>query len=225
MNNEELTVRFADVTNLTDADYEVMAALSRDAFSEYKKESNLNFRGVTMTAAYVRGLANRGTHFFLVYSGDKLLAYCGAEMMTDRQGRRYMHSQGIATHPEYRRMHLGRRLTRLREQWGREQGAEFFDLDTSCKAAQALAFHKKNEYKVWAYIHHANTNYYSVIMQKDVTVQRTEWQRYKSVICSWIKVHLSVNEAGEPRPVGAFFHKIGGFILRLIKRRNFLCML
>lgn len=217
MNSDDITIRFADVTNLTDADYDVLAALSRAAFSEYKKESDLNFRGVTMTGDTVRAQAEQGTRFVIVYKDGVAIAYGGSRMI-QRDGHTYMHGEGLACHPNYRRLHLGWRIAQLKEDWGREQGAEFFELNTSCKAAKALAFHKKNKYKLWAYTHFSTTNYYSVILQKDVTLRRSEWQRYKSVITSWIHVHLSVNEAGEPRRFGLMIRHLGGFFLHLFKR-------
>lgn len=216
MNNEELTIRFADVSDLTDADYEELAALSRAAFSEYKQESNLDCRGVTMSSAHVRAQAEGGTRFVIAYKDGAAIAYGGSRMVKD-SGTLYMHGEGLACHPEYRRLHLGWKIAQLKEDWGREQGAVYFDLDTSCKAAKALAFHKKNGYKVWAYVHHGNTNYYSVVLQKDVTIHRPEWRRYLSVVKSWIRVHLSVNEAGAPRPVGSCLCRIIRGMCHLVK--------
>lgn len=218
MENDDFTIRFADVTNLTEADYETLAALSRAAFSEYKKESDLNFRGVTMKGENVRAQAEKGTRFVIICKDGEPIAYGGSRMI-HKDGHTYMHGEGLACHPAYRRHRLGWRIAQLKEDWGREQGAEFFDLDTSCKAAQAIAFHKKNDYKVWGYTHWNTTNYYSVIMQKDVTRKRSEWKRYKSIILSWLYTHMSYNEAGEPRRFGLFIRRAGGYLLRLLRLR------
>lgn len=216
----DLTIRYADADNLTAEDYEEMSAVSRAAFSEYKAAKNLNFRGVTMTADYVREQAKHGICFINLYLEKKLIAYCGTEIRTDSRGRNYMYCQGIAVHPEYRRMHLGRHLIGLRDRWGAEHGAEYFELNTSCKAIQAIRFHQSNQYKPWAYTHFSTTNYYSVIMRKSLTLHWSECERWRSLVFTWIYSHLSWNEAGNRRPFGMAVRRMGGCILRTLMGRR-----
>lgn len=204
MSDNEITTRKADVTTLTQEDYEMMAALSRAAFSEYQKESGLKMRGVAMTADMVRDLAEQGTFFAIVYKDGKAVAYGGCRIITNALGHRILHGEGLACHPDYRRLRLGWHIAQIKEDWGREQGADYFLLDTSCKAAKAIAFHKRNGYKVWGYTHHDTTNYYSVIMRKEAHMHWSEWERRRSVLTSWIKTHASWDEAGHPRRLGRF---------------------
>lgn len=216
MNNEELTTRFADVSCLSGEDYEKMAELSRMAFGEYKKDSDLNLRGVTMNGDYVRHQAEYGTRFVMIYQQEKLIAYGGSRMMKDAQGHRYMYGEGLAIHPEYRRLRLGWRVARLKEDWGREQGAEYFELTTAAKALQAIRFHRRNQYQIWNYTHFSTTNYYSVVMRKDVSMGWTEWKRRKALVKSWVRTKLSWDEAGNPRRVGRALRHLGGCVLRTL---------
>lgn len=218
MRDVNLIIRYANVDNLACEDYEKMAEVSRAAFAEYKKDKNLNFRGVTMTADDVHRLAEKGVCFINIYQEEKLIAYCGAELRTDPgDGAVFVHMQGIAIHPQYRRLHIGKHLTQLREKWGVEQGAEYFELNTSCKATQALRFHRSNQYKPWAYTHFSTTNYYSVIMRKSVTQRWSEWGRWRSLVSTWIHTHLTWDEAGNRRRFGIAVRHLGGGILRLLK--------
>lgn len=217
MNDNNLIIRYANVDDLTSEDYEEMADVSRAAFAEYKRKLNLNFRGVTMRADYLREQAKKGVSFINMYHEGKLIAYCGMELHNDSHGIACVHMQGIATHPQYRRLHLGRRLTQLFEQWGIEQGAAYFELNTSCKAVQALLFHRSNRYEPWAYTHFSTTNYYSVIMRKPVTLRWSEWRRRRSLVSTWIHTHLTWDEAGNRRRFGMAVRHLGGYILRFFK--------
>lgn len=219
MSDNEITTRTADVSTLTQEDYEMMAALSRAAFAEYKKEAGLNFRGVTMTADMVRELAEKGTFFVIVYKDGKAVAYGSSRIVTNDQGHRILHGEGLACHPDYRRLKLGWHIAQIKEAWGREQGADYFLLDTSCKAAKAIAFHKRNGYKVWGYTHHATTNYYSVIMRKEARMHWGEWERRKSILLSWIRAHMCWDEAGNPRYIGQKLLRGAGKIRSLLRRR------
>lgn len=204
---DAITIRHADVNDLTDADYEMMAGLSRAAFAEYKKQSNLNFRGVTMTGEMVRKMAEKGTHFVILYYKGEPVAYGGSRLI--KKGELTMlHGDGLACLPNYRGLKLGLRIAQLKEQWGVEQGADYCELDTSCKAVKARRFHEANGYKNWGYVHHATTNYYSVIMRKEIRAHWPEKQRRKNLLVTWVRCRLQYRESGEPRRFSRFLCRV-----------------
>lgn len=176
---------------------EELATLNRAAFAEYAGKQN--FRGVTMTAdALYESMRETGQTAFILQVDNRVAAYCRGYISETPEGK-CLHDEGDAVHPMYQGRGYAKVVVRLREQWGKENGAVYAELSTSVKAKNAIGFHRACGYRKYGYVYYQGKNYLSVVMRKYFETPMPESVRLRRLIKSWFRLNLVYNKNGRKR--------------------------
>lgn len=199
---------------LTAADFETLAAISRAAFAEHKQQG-IDFRDTTITGdEMAQSLTQGGDTVFVYYLEGRAVGYCRGHIRCQDNTKHLLHD-GIATMPECRKMHIGRKLTDEMEAWAVWEGAEYALLNTSDRAERIKAYHHAHGYKNWYYGHWSGKSYISVFMRKDLGKPYPRIKRLARLWASWIKVHARYTRHGKNRlPFRAYGYLCGKLGIR-----------
>lgn len=196
MAKKKREIRVASAEELTPAEYEVLADISRRSFAEYKGD-DINFRDAEMTAEQLRQQVI-GETLFIMYSEGTAAGYARGVLRPTAEGV-MLRCEGNCSLPEFRRYSPGVLLTKAREKWAIEQGAVYSELDTSCRAKKAIAYHHANGYKNWYYIHYDGKTYNSIAMRKDYGQPYPTHKRLKRLFRTWLSIFWHFKSNGTPR--------------------------
>ena len=139
-----------------------------------------------------------GKQLIIAEIAAKIVGYYCVEV-SSTGGQNVLHCVTLAVHPEFKRRGIGKTLHRLALEYGLQRGCAYALLDTSCRAAGTRAAHRAAGYRDWFYTHFPNANYYSIVMRKDMAEKLSPIARMRSLISSWFKLHLKMNQKGELR--------------------------
>lgn len=183
---------------LTAEDFDELATISRAAFAEHKLKG-INFRDTTITGVEMaQSFTQGGDTVFIYYLERRAVGYCRGHI--DSHGSaKYLLNDGMATMPECRKMHIGRKMTDEMEAWAVREGAEYALLNTSDRAKRIKAYHHAHGYKDWYYGHWSGKSYISVFMRKDLGKPYPRIKRLARLWASWIKVHARYTRYGKNR--------------------------
>lgn len=80
-------------------------------------------------------------------------------------------------------------------------GCLYLQTDTSCKAKSSRSYHRSCGFEDWYYTHWRTTNYYSIVMRKDLPPGKrmSRFRRYKSLVQSYLSVHFRYSTEGKER--------------------------
>lgn len=178
--------------------YEVMAELTRAAFSEYAKD-NINFRGLDVTGEILRErMAETDQAAFALEDNGVIIAFC-CGYLKGKAPAIQLRREGVQVHPGYRRRGLGGKVIQLMEQWAAENGAQFSELTTSLKATPAIKFHKANGYVPFGYTYYDGKNYQSIVMRKYFGEPCPNHIRWRHMLKTWLQVNMVRDRNGRKR--------------------------
>lgn len=183
---------------LTSKDFEELASISRAAFAEHKQQ-DINFRDTTITGDEMAQSLTQGRDtVFIFYLEERAVGYMRGHIKRE-DDTTYLFCDGIATLPECRKMHIGRKMADKMEAWAVQAGAKYALLNTSDRAERIKAYHHAHGYKDWYYGHWSGKSYISVFMRKDLGKPYPRIKRLVRVWTSWIKVHARYTSYGKNR--------------------------
>lgn len=185
-------------SSLTTGEWEELSELTREAFSEHKK------RGLRMlpcdadAGKLSRFLAD--CQLILFYNYERPIAYL-AYIIHKEGDIHFLENRLAATSIHHKKHGLGKQLFKIQQNRAEEAGCLYMQTDTSCKATGARAYHHACGFEDWYYTHWRNTNYYSIVLRKELPEGRrmSRKLRYKSLIHSYISVHFRYRENGQER--------------------------
>lgn len=185
-------------SSLTTGEWEELSELTREAFSEHKK------RGLRMLPCDAD--AGKLSQFLadceliLISDSGRTVAYL-AYIIHQAGGMKFLEYRLAATSIHHKKHGLGKQLFKIQLNRAEEAGCLYMQTDTSCKAAGARAYHHACGFEDWYYTHWRNTNYYSIVLRKELPEGRrmSRKLRYKSLIRSYLSVHFRYRENGQER--------------------------
>lgn len=106
-----------------------------------------------------------------------------------------------AISPQCKRMGIGRKMFNHVQKKAEEAGCLYLQTDTSCKAKSSRSYHRSCGFEDWYYTHWRTTNYYSIVMRKDLPPGKrmSRFRRYKSLVQSYLSVHFRYSTEGKER--------------------------
>lgn len=190
------TERQADSISATE--WEELSALTRSAFSEHKA------KGLNMLPSYADGprLARFLEDCQLILALNKTQIIAIYAYAIHRLGRsKFIDLRIAAISPQCKRMGIGRKMFNHVQKKAEEAGCLYLQTDTSCKAKSSRAYHQSCGFENWYYTHWRTTNYYSIVMRKELPPGKRmpRFQRYKSLVQSYLSVHFRYNTEGQER--------------------------
>ena len=182
--------------SLVSSDWEWLLDMTHKSFAEHAQD------GLTMLSCScsLELLQRRlsGNKLIVAECDGKIVGYYCVSIIKNA-GQRVLKCVTMAVHPDYKRRGIGKSLHARALELGRQNECAYAILDTSCRAARTRAAHRAAGYRDWYYTHYSNANYYSIIMRKDLKEHLSPCSRFKSLVISWLKLHLKMNEKGELR--------------------------
>lgn len=191
---------------LTDNQWKELLTVTHSSFKEHHLKG-LHMLPCTVTLERYKQFL-RNCQVFIVKKADKIVAY-NAGRLIQEQNITYVSVQISCVLPSHKRQGLGKLIHQALEDWATNQGCRYLLIDTSCKAKSSLAYHHSCGFENWLFTHWTNTNYYSIILRKELPVGKkmSRKLRYKALIKSYIATHFRYTENGKER-----------FIYRWLKR-------
>lgn len=196
MGKKDRQIRIVAADELSEADYEILADVSRRSYEEFRSD-DINARDVDMTVEQLRRLVE-GMTLFIMYIDGVVAGYARGLLRETEEGAQ-LDCEGNCSLPEYRRYSPGAMLTRAREKWAIEHGAVYSVLCTSCRAKKAIRYHHANGYKNWRYLHIDGKNYINIAMRKDYGKPYPTYKRLKHLLRTWLQVTWRYKSDGSPR--------------------------
>lgn len=183
-----------------------MTLITRLAFDEHA-QNGLNMLPCNATYETMQRML-QGCQVFLIKSNEQLVAFNAGRLMNDGD-KKYLYRAITSVHPNFKRRGLGKMAHNLFETWARENGCSYLVTDTSCKAHSSHAYHKAMGFEDWQYASWPNTNYYTVILKKDLTDNPpSKFQKRITLIKSYICVHLKWDCNGKERLIYRIWRKL-----------------
>lgn len=184
--------------DLSAEDWEEILTVTHAAFAEHAQKG-INMAPCTNTMEQHKLFLNN-CQIFLIREDKKIIAYNAGRV--ERNGQHsYFQVRLTCVLPNYKGKGLGKKVHALLEKWAIEHNCQYLQTDTSCKAKSSLAYHHACGFEDWYYTHWRNTNYYSIVLRKELPEGRrmSRKLRYKSLIRSYFSIHFRYRENGQER--------------------------
>lgn len=192
----DIQYEIVSAQNLGDADWDKITELTHASFQEHA-ERGLTMLNVACSADFLKKRCLDGTLILASYNEQPVGYYCYAIQSCDN--KKVFKGITMAVHPQFKRKGISRQLHAHAREQAEQSRCAYGILDTSCDAPSARAAHRAVGYKDWYYTHFSNANYYSIVMRLDLKEEISTKSRYKALVFSWLKQHLTMNKNGRLR--------------------------
>ena len=194
----DLQESICHVNELSPTQWEEILELTHAAFSEHLQRGICMFPCTASMEQYKEFL--KDCQISAIRIDGKLVAYKAGVIM-NHPDHTHLQMRAIGVHPSCKGQGLGKQVHRLLEAWAHKEGCAYMQTDTSCKAKSSRAFHRSCGFEDWFYVSHPTTNYYSIVMRKELPEGRrmSRMLRYTSLIRSYIRIHMLYKANGQER--------------------------
>lgn len=198
-------------------------SLIKEAFSEYLSEG-LHYPCLDYTLeSYIEHMRNHLIWVVEDLLSNTLVGVCSIVILSDGKYS-YALEHHAAVSPDYKRKGIGSMMKEVISSYAKDK-CEYMLATTAENATGAINWHKKNGYHIIRYASYSDTNYYSVVMRKQLGDHQKRYnnEMYCKVIScfSFLKVKLSKKADGSYTKFGSYVHSLIVFILsKCIKQDN-----
>ena len=196
MSEQEEATRHA--SKLEAEEWDEILKLTHAAFAEHLQKGICMFPCTASMEQYKEFL--KDCQISMIRIDGKLAAYKAGFIM-NHPDHTHLQMRATSVHPSYKGKGLGKKVHRLLEDWATKEGCAYMQTDTSCKAKSSQAYHHSCGFEDWYYVSHPTTNYYSIVMRKELPEGRkmSRKLRYSSLVRSFLTIHLLYKANGQER--------------------------
>ena len=199
----------------TNYSYSDCLNLIKEAFSEHLDEG-LHYPCLDYTLeSYIENMKD---HLIWVVTSEEpveLAGVCSMIILSDGKYK-YALEHHAAVSPKYKRHGIGSMMKEEKSKYAKDT-CEYMISTTAEKAKNIIKWHKKNGYRIIRYASYSDTNYYSVVMRKQLG---DNVKKYNSPLYCALSSYISFIKVKMFKKADGTYRRLGSLILLLINKIN-----